>query len=161
MPDIGLSTLLKAYDISNERAFKTMVLFGANGIDQENGDCGHTSGHLSVAIIANYFGIPVKIVADSFKIGRINWKPSAKRKGYWLATQKKYIEELLDNHVETMNLREDRIPRSLLWEIHTDKSSIAFRKKFDESFSDNENELQRLGKYSEELRKDFVKQRDE
>jgi translation initiation factor 2B subunit (eIF-2B alpha/beta/delta family) len=127
LPDIGLATLLaKESDDKTDLKGTSLVLFGANGIDKGTGDCGHTSGHLAVAIVAKHFGIPVEVVADSFKIGEIHWNKSAERKGDWLVTQKKYVEELRNNYVEMKNLREDRIPVGLIWEIHTEDRSMTF-----------------------------------
>ena len=133
-PDIGLASLLcDEIEKDQEMAKSSLVLFGANGIDQTCGDCGHTSGHLSVAIIANHFKIPVIVVADSFKIGEITWNTSAERKGDWLLTQNKYIEELRNNYVEIKNYREDRIPVNLIWGIHTEDDYLEFKNIENES----------------------------
>jgi len=142
LPDLGFATYLDLESVNFKKELKDknkdklgsvdeyfkneyLLLFGANGIDQATGDCGHTSGHLAVAIVANNFHIPVKVISDSFKVGKINWNPSARRKGDWLVTQKKYIEELSSVHVKIENLREDRIPVDLITEIQTENCCVS------------------------------------
>lgn len=102
----------------------TLVLFGANGVCPKTGDCGHTSGHLAVAIIANHFRFPVKILADSFKFGNMDWRPGMNRLGEWLTTQRNHLEELKRNGIIVMNLRQDRIPAELIQEIHTEQYTL-------------------------------------
>jgi translation initiation factor 2B subunit (eIF-2B alpha/beta/delta family) len=160
IPDIGLATLINKNNISEISSANSMVLFGANGIDYESGDCGHTSGHLSVAIMAKHSGIPVKIIADSFKIGRIDWKTEAEREGAWLVTQNKFVEELSNNRVKLINLREDRIPKGLLWEIHTDNSCIIFKKGVGDECDPEEVNISELKNHSEYLINKFIKIRD-
>lgn len=83
------------------------------------GPCGHSSGHLTIARIANYYNIPVMIIAESFKKGKINWNLSAERKGDWLTTQESWLKELTDR-VKLVNYREDIIPEDLIAKIISD-----------------------------------------
>ncbi len=82
IPDITVASIFK----SNQNA-RWVVLFGANGITPQ-ADCGHSAGHLSLAIIAKYFGIPVYILCDSYKIGykigELVRKKPVERKDQWL-----------------------------------------------------------------------------
>jgi len=130
IPDLGFASILnslkeKIDDRKLEKDYltnKTLVLFGANGIDSETGDCGHTSGYLSVAIVANYkdFNVPVKVISNTFKFGKVGWSINAKRIGEWLVTQEKYTQELNQINVKIENYREDRIPFKLIKEIVTE-----------------------------------------
>lgn len=127
MPDTSfascINTLLENGDIEYGRdkgekqkcAKNTLVLFGANGID-EKGNVGHTSGHLMVAIVADYFNVPVKVVASHFKKGEIDWKLSAEtqRKGFWLTGQKNILQELDNYNIELTNYAEDKVPSELI-----------------------------------------------
>lgn len=91
----------------------------------DNGPSGHTSGHLMVTRIAKEFKIPVVLIADSFKMGRIDWKLSKKRDGEWLTTQKNFVNDLLGKDgkcsrgamIETVNYREERVPEELISRI--------------------------------------------
>jgi len=122
---------------------RSVVLFGTNGID-ENGDCGHTSGHLMVCIIAGYFKVPVKVVTHSFKIGTIPWNLQARREGDWLTTQPNLVEDMRDSGVQLFNPREDKIPFNLVSEIYTESIDIRGSK------SEKKNQLAELLKFSRE-----------
>jgi len=98
----------------------SVVLFGTNGIDAESGDCGHTSGHLFVCIIANHYKIPVKVLSHSFKVGDIPWNPYATREGDWLTTQENFVNEIENTGIRLFNPREDRIPLNLINAIYTE-----------------------------------------
>lgn len=151
IPDLGFATFLdiqkQNIEITDKDYFKQhyLILFGANGIDKKTGDCGHTSGHLSVAIVAKQFDIPVKVLSDSFKLGSIKWNPDAKRKGDWLVTQKKYVEELRLSRVCVENLREDRISKDFISEIITEKI------KLNPNENDYESKLEELIKQADEF----------
>ena len=114
---------LNIYKNNNEIA-KSLVLFGVNGISEDDYDCGHTSGHLMLAIVANHFQIPVKIIADSFKIGKIEWNPTAKRKTPWLTGQRDTHNDIEKHNIELINYLEDRIPLKLINEIIKDGDNI-------------------------------------
>lgn len=110
-----------AKDPTKEVAKHSLLLFGANGIDAEDKSCGHTAGHLMLSIVAEHYGIPVKIVADSFKEGEIEWNPLSLRKGTsWLSSEKDIIKKIDDARINLISFREDRIPKSLIDEIITE-----------------------------------------
>lgn len=144
IPDAGFATILnkKHHD---DQSFNhiidysnSLVLIGTNGIDENDGTCGHTSGHLGLAIIAKNFNIPVKVVSDSFKIGQIKWEPTAPRESDWLTTQKNLIGKLSENNINIINYREDRIPIEYITNIHTENGSVTCipfdRDKFNSEF---------------------------
>ena len=156
IPDFGFATILNSMlenDLPQEKlSKKCLVLFGANGIDEKSGACGHTSGHLMVAIVAKEFKIPVKIVSDSFKVGEIKWNHNAVRKGDWFATQKNIINELSDAHVNISNMREDCIPCKLITEIHTEDNCLPINRE------DCSSELlQKISSNVEEFYKKLIK----
>jgi len=129
IPDLGFATQLQSQRQEREdRALRKthLVLFGANGIDEDTGDCGHTSGYLSVAIVAKEFEIPVKVLADSFKFGHVDWHSGERRKSEWLTTQRKYVEQLESVHVDRINLREDKFPARLVEQIFTEDHTLMF-----------------------------------
>jgi hypothetical protein len=80
---------------TNEIA-KSLVLFGVNGISEEDNDCGHSSGHLMIAIVANHYKIPVMVIA------------------------RKLIKDMKKQNIELINYLEDRIPLKLISEIIID-----------------------------------------
>ncbi|MFA6373096.1 MAG: hypothetical protein WCW68_10760 [Methanothrix sp.] len=88
----------------------------------DKGPSGHTSGHLMLAQIAKEFKIPVIIVADSFKMGRIKWKLTEQRKSEWLTTQKNLQDDIKGKDgkcsrgakIELENYREDIIYEELI-----------------------------------------------
>jgi len=71
MPETSFASLLSNVDRLqlDIKAENSVLLLGANGIDDFDGSCGHTSGHLLMAIVAREHRIPVKVVADEFKRG--------------------------------------------------------------------------------------------
>jgi len=99
----------------------SLVLFGTNGIDHE-GNCAVSSGHLSIAIIAKSFNVPVKVVSDSLKFGEIKWKKCEKkeRDNIWLTSQKIYQDEFKKNNIRLINYREEKLPKDLINELHTE-----------------------------------------
>lgn len=143
IPDSGFPTILNF--ISEEIERTSVLLLGANGIgcidktkkepsnQISNIACGHSSGHLSAVLVARYFGIPIKILADSFKVGEIEWQPKATRDSEWLTTQERHVKDLDRNKIERLNYREDRIPMDLIDELHTDIEEI-LRPKDGDSF---------------------------
>ena len=113
MPDTSLASCinyLKEEKIINSK--NSVVLLGANGIDEE-GNCGHSSGHLMVAIVAKHFKIPVKVISNKFKKGKIEWNLSELRRGNWLTGQKNRLEELDDHGIILKNYLEDKVPKAL------------------------------------------------
>lgn len=116
LPDTSFSSL--AYNLKEEKMEeKSLVLFGVNGIDEGSNDCGHTSGHLMVAIVAGEFNIPVKVIADSFKIGEIKWSPTLTRSTPWLTGKRDIRSDIKKHSIKLTNYLEDRIPIRLIDEI--------------------------------------------
>jgi translation initiation factor 2B subunit (eIF-2B alpha/beta/delta family) len=125
LPETSFASLLKDNSTDDGRippsSTNSMLLLGANGIDLE-GNCGHTSGHLMMVIVANKYSIPVFVVADIFKVGKIEWKPSLKREGAnWLTGKKQTLNELGIKKISTVNYREDKIPVDMIEEFLIDK----------------------------------------
>lgn len=104
---------------------KSVLLLGANGIDLA-GNCGHTSGHMMMVIVARHYHVPVFVVADSFKIGKIAWNPSLKREGpNWLSGIKTILKELRNKNINIINYREDKIPIEMIDDLLMDGYSKA------------------------------------
>ena len=126
LPDNAIATLFVDLKISSDLK-KTIVLFGANGIDMGNCACGHSSGHLAIAIVAKEFNVPIWIISDTYKftdeeVSTINWNPSLERIGtLWLTGQKKWLKELDKRNIVVKNYREDKIPLSMIDKIVTEK----------------------------------------
>jgi translation initiation factor 2B subunit (eIF-2B alpha/beta/delta family) len=126
LPDTSFSSLaccLKEKGVEK----KSLVLFGVNGIDKKSKDCGHTSGHLMIAIVADHFDIPVKVIADSFKIGEIVWRPTFMREGPWLTGERDMLRDIKKHNITLTNYVEDRIPIGLIDEIVKDGKNISRR----------------------------------
>lgn len=123
LPDTSISSLA-SYFKKNNMIQKSLVLFGVNGIDESTRDCGHTSGHLMIAMVANCFKIPVKVIADSFKIGTIDWNPSLTRETPWLTGKRDMLSDLNAHDITLTSCVEDRIPIKLINEIIKDGENI-------------------------------------
>jgi hypothetical protein len=110
----------RLYKIQRERGKQELSVYRL-----DKGPSGHTSGHLMLSHIAKKFKIPVIIIADSFKMGRIKWKLSEQRDGEWLTTQKNFSDDLKGKDgkcsrgakIKKINYREDRIPEELISRI--------------------------------------------
>src|SRR5207244_2094316 len=81
--------------------------------------CGHTGGHLSLAIIANHFKIPVYIICDSYKMGDLKSKPSLERKEQWIKSVPHWRWGPTED-VQLQNLRESVIEPELITKIITE-----------------------------------------
>ena len=122
LPDTSIGPLFFNLERKKEVS-NSLILFGVNGISEEDEyACGHTSGHLAIAIIAKKYKIPVKIISDSFKIGKkIEWKPEMERESSWLTGQRNMHYDLVQKNIKLINYLEDRIPRELITEIITEE----------------------------------------
>lgn len=120
LPDTSFGSLVYNFEEDKEIE-ESLILFGVNGIDEGNEDCGHTSGHLMIALIAEKCGIPVWIIADSFKRGKIKWERKLMRGSSWLVGQKKLENNLKQRNIMPINYLEDRIPRKLINKIITEE----------------------------------------
>lgn len=125
IPDVTFASILNLGKYTNDGCKKSnsIVLLGANGIDFDKGSCGHSSGHLAVATTAKYFEIPVIVIADTFKTGKIIWNLSAERNTDWLTTQKNYLDEIKEMNIHLLNYREDEIPKDLITAILSEKTT--------------------------------------
>lgn len=103
-----------------------------NGITEE-GHCGHSAGHLSLAIIAKYYQIPVYILCDSYKIGDMDKKPGImERKDQWLKGISQWQWHQKHNF-NFLNLRENIVDSSLIDKIITEEGKFtisAFKDKY-------------------------------
>ncbi len=106
------------------------VLFGANAIYLRPEICAaHTAGHLGLAIVAKYFGIPVIAISAAMKIEtqpEHDWTNSVRDdKGGWLTSDAEFRERLFanaeDESIRICNLREDHVPYSLIDAVVTEQ----------------------------------------
>ena len=117
LPETSFASLIIDKDLNNNNS---CVLFGANGIDISDNSCGHTSGHLSIAIMAKYFNIPVYVISEQFKYGIITWNKSLERdNSLWITGHKEIINELNNKNINLINYREDKISNELIFKIIT------------------------------------------
>ena len=98
----------------------TKVLFGANGIDENTGEVAHGLGHLGIADMANEYGIPIYVITESMKIGRLGMNPSSMREEPWYPTDVQF--DVIDENI-AYNPREERVPREKITAIVTEKGS--------------------------------------
>jgi translation initiation factor 2B subunit (eIF-2B alpha/beta/delta family) len=113
IPDITIASVFKS-----KSGGRWAVLFGANGIT-EAAYCGHSAGHLSIAIIANHFKKPVYILCDSYKIGRLDKHDDVtyERQDQWL---KGFLHMEYPAKINLLNLRESVIEPLLISKIVTE-----------------------------------------
>ena len=112
IPDIELSTVLEVIRGSEKGKPipKAVLLFGANGVSNNEWACGHTAGHLMMAQAAKGV-IPVVVLASRFKIAdTIKWDSTMKRKTPWLTGDPAVVRVLERESIRLLNYREDRIP---------------------------------------------------
>jgi len=113
VPDSSVSFLFK-----NGKVKK--VFFGANGIQRETGEMGHSLGHLTVADAANKYNIPVYVIAEFMKIGEFEPNAELQREGDWLTTDRAYTS----NDFKTFNPREDIVPADRIKFLITELGAI-------------------------------------
>lgn len=101
------------------------VLFGANGIDQQSGDFGHTSGHLMIADLAIIYNIPLYVIADSSKIGNLEYRDYINRDIRWLPKYKGHSDD--NSSINLLNPREDTVEANKITMIITE-NGIQFPK---------------------------------
>ena len=113
VPDSSVSFLFK-----NGKVKK--VFFGANGIQKETGEMGHSLGHLTIADAADQYNIPVYVIAEFMKIGEFIPDPELQRGGDWLTTDRAYTL----NDFQTFNPREDIVPAERIKILITELGAI-------------------------------------
>jgi translation initiation factor 2B subunit (eIF-2B alpha/beta/delta family) len=101
-----------------KRAARWVVLFGANGIGPD-GSMGHSAGHLTTAIVAKHYGLPVWVVSDSSKIGSLKPHPRREREDQWLKGMSSMMGPARQ-HIQFSNIRESITPRELINGIVTE-----------------------------------------
>ncbi len=99
VPDISVANLMA-------RAIVKKVVFGANGIDAD-GRFGHTCGHLGIAQLAQAYGIPVYVIAETDKFRKLEWHGDLERDVQWLSRDPRTVALLEIHGIGTMNPRED------------------------------------------------------
>lgn len=102
IPDIIAGNLIKRGNVSK-------VIFGANVVDLDNKQIGHTAGHFSIIHSAKYCNIPIYIFADLYKFGSIDYDSNKERTVNWFTGDKKFIDKLNDSGVKFLNPRSDVI----------------------------------------------------
>ena len=117
VPDSSVSFLFKNGEVAK-------VFFGANGIQQETGDMGHSLGHLTIADAADRNKIPVYVIAECMKIGKFKPDPKLQRKGDWLTTDRAYTLK----GVKTFNPLEDIVPADRIEYLITEIGRIKPKK---------------------------------
>jgi translation initiation factor 2B subunit (eIF-2B alpha/beta/delta family) len=100
IPDIVIGNLMK-------RKLIHKVLFGANGIDIDTGSFGHTCGHLTIADLAMEYRIPVYVIADTAKFGKLHWDEALNRDIRWLTNDPRW--DTMASEFATLNPREDQV----------------------------------------------------
>lgn len=126
LPDTSFGSLLSELKTKNAIE-RSIVLFGVNGINEENGDCIHDSGHLMISIIAHNFGVKVFVIADTFKIGELKeWTKKSRfdeRETPWLTTKRSLLKTLKHNKIILKNYKEDLIPCNCIESIITEEGN--------------------------------------
>ena len=111
IPDISIANLMKRGRIQK-------VLFGANGIDVETGSFGHTCGHLSIADISKEYEVPVIVIADTEKFGKLTWEEDLNRDIDWLTNDPMWISAAMEMARE--NPREDLVEPEKVYTLVTE-----------------------------------------
>lgn len=108
--------------IEEPKEFKkiTKVFFGANGIDITTEEVAHGLGHLAIADIASIYNVPVYVIAESMKIGKLKRDPKNQRGEPWYPTDILFDEV---NESNSYNPREDIVPQEKIKGILTEKGS--------------------------------------
>ncbi len=110
VPDSCASNLfLKRKEKEKKQGCKsvTKVFFGANGIDKNTGKVAHGLGHLAIADMAEKYGVPVCVIAESMKIGDLEESPGNMRAEPWYPTDVQFDD--VDSG-SSYNPREDVVP---------------------------------------------------
>jgi len=116
IPDISIGNLM-------ERKMVAKVFFGANCITSE---CKflQSSGHLSIAIIANKYEIPVYVIVDTSKFGELIYDDKAERKVNWFSADYKTKTELNKYGIKTFNPRDDIVDQCDVSMIITEEGAF-------------------------------------
>lgn len=99
IPDICIGNLMA-------RGLISKTILGANGIDL-SGKSGHTVGHLAIVDLAKLYKVPVYVIADTAKFGKVRWNAELERDVHWLAGDRKTLAQLEQKNIRMMNPRED------------------------------------------------------
>ncbi|NTW83240.1 MAG: hypothetical protein HGB36_07715 [Chlorobiaceae bacterium] len=109
-PDSYCGTLMSEMKNSFNNNVKKLpvVFFGANAVNTDFSIV-HSMGHLTVAEIAKKNIIPVIVIADTMKVGKINHSISERNKDYWLTNDRDFINNLQMHKIGLSNPNEDVI----------------------------------------------------
>jgi translation initiation factor 2B subunit (eIF-2B alpha/beta/delta family)/predicted transcriptional regulator len=128
-PDLCASNLFSngKFHIEGAKESKkiTKVFFGANGVDIGTGEVAHGLGHLAIADIASIYKIPVYVITESMKIGKLRRDPKNQRREPWYPTDILFDEV---NEFNSYNPREDIVPQEKITGILTEKGSTPLKK---------------------------------
>jgi len=111
IPDILVANLIS-------RSLISKVIFGANGVDSKEGNFGHTGGHLTIADVAYEHKVPVYVILDSYKFGKMEPNEKLERKIPWITGDNKALKRL--KGIELFNPKEDIVPKNKLYALVTD-----------------------------------------
>lgn len=153
LPDAAFASLIEELKEEAESSLtdsNSLLLFGANGVGELRGKkypngvicLGHSSGHLTMAIIAGYYNIPIKVIVDDIKMGKYNEsKRGYREKNEWLTMQKIIKSELNQKNIKLLNFREDRVPLLLEWknkDKETYEIGLISNKNYDDVMKERE-----------------------
>jgi translation initiation factor 2B subunit (eIF-2B alpha/beta/delta family) len=121
-PDAMIGTLIS--NLKADSNSRIIVLFGANAVNTDLSMV-HSMGHLSLAEISKEKNIPVYVIADSMKVGRVEHKPRERNEFFWLCPDRRQIDDLRRKRIELSNPNEDVIKSDKIEKIFIiDKSSV-------------------------------------
>ena len=114
LPDTSFGSLLR--NSNKIKPENSILLFGVNSVEktEDKPSTNHSSGHLMMALVAKHFKIPVYILADMIKVGKIDWSNlDQQRKGNnWLSGNKKVLSDLSKRNIKLYNYRADRLEKT-------------------------------------------------
>lgn len=122
VPDILIGNLLSR----EENGIKKIIL-GANGIDIDDSSFGHTAGHLTITELARIHEVPVYVLADSFKFGKLNYNEKIQRDTDWFMGAGSINYYKLKG-IDLFNPREDKVAPENVNFLITDKGTFPPRK---------------------------------
>lgn len=113
IPDILVGNLIS-------RDIIKKVIFGANGVDINDGRIAHTAGHLSIAELAYSYNVPVYVIVDRYKFGTLGKYHDLQREKEWLTGDVQLLSRLRNEKIELYNPKEDIVEATRLHDFVTD-----------------------------------------
>jgi translation initiation factor 2B subunit (eIF-2B alpha/beta/delta family) len=129
IPDANIGNVFLEF-----RQKRWVVLFGANGIS-DDGSISHSAGHLTTAIVAKYYGLPVILVSDSSKVGPLEPHPLNEREDQWLKGLLAFRGRE-GRQIEFENIQESITPSALIDKIVTE-DGIFTTQEFAQRYREN------------------------